>query len=217
MRKIAAVVVMVGLAGAAWAAADGKALYGAKCASCHGKDAKGNPAMAKMFKVEPAALDLSSGWTAESEKIRATSLEKGKGKMPAFGEKMSAEERAAVVAYLKGGQEAAPTKTEAAPAAKPAAAGDGAGVYAKSCGSCHGKDGKGNPGMAKMFKVEPAVLDMTAAATAGKSVADLAAVTRDGRGKMPAYKGKLSDGEISAVAAYLKGGLKAAASESERP
>lgn len=97
------------------------------------------------------------------------------------------------------------------------AAADGKALFGMKCSSCHGKDGKGNPAMAKMFKVEPSALDMTSAATAGKSGTDLAAVIRDGRGKMPAYKAKLSDGEIASVAAYLKSGVKAAAAESERP
>jgi len=46
----------------------GKAVYDAKCAGCHGKDAKGNPGMAKMFKVDPSALNLTSDEI--SKKIR---------------------------------------------------------------------------------------------------------------------------------------------------
>lgn len=104
--------------GHAWAAADGKALFAAKCASCHGKDAKGNPAMARMFKAAPAALDLSGGWTADSEKSRAAAIEKGRKNMPAFGGKLTAEERAVVIAFLKSGSSPAGE----APAAKPVGA-----------------------------------------------------------------------------------------------
>jgi mono/diheme cytochrome c family protein len=36
------------------------------------------------------------------------------------------------------------------------------------------------------------------------SDADLTALVTNGKGKMPAYKGKLSDDEISAVVKYVK-------------
>jgi mono/diheme cytochrome c family protein len=37
-----------------------------------------------------------------------------------------------------------------------------------------------------------------------KSDADLIAATTNGKGKMPAYKGKLSDAEIKAVITYIR-------------
>jgi mono/diheme cytochrome c family protein len=42
-------------------------------------------------------------------------------------------------------------------------------------------------------------------ATTGKSVDALVAVVSKGQGKMPAFAGKLSDDEIKAAAAYVKG------------
>jgi mono/diheme cytochrome c family protein len=41
---VIALLVVVGMP-LSWAAVDGKALYGAKCAACHKADASGNPAM----------------------------------------------------------------------------------------------------------------------------------------------------------------------------
>ncbi len=38
----------------------------------------------------------------------------------------------------------------------------------------------------------------------GMSDADLAAAITNGKGKMPAYKGKLTDAQISGLAAYIK-------------
>jgi mono/diheme cytochrome c family protein len=66
-------------------AADGAALYKAKCAMCHGPDASKNaPNLAKL-----------------SDKETADITTKGQGKMPAYEGKLSAEEIAAVAAAMK--------------------------------------------------------------------------------------------------------------------
>lgn len=83
--------------------ADGAAVYKAKCASCHGKDAKGNPAMVKMFKVDASALDLTDKGTLEkTDEALIDITNKGVRKMPAFAAKLKAEEVSAVVAYVRG-------------------------------------------------------------------------------------------------------------------
>ena len=93
----------------------------------------------------------------------------------------------------------------AAVAAQAADAPDGAAkTYGAKCASCHAKDGKGNAAMAKAFKVDMAALDMTKKATLDKSDADLDKVIADGLNKMPAYKGKLTDAEITGVTAYIR-------------
>lgn len=84
--------------------------------------------------------------------------------------------------------------------AKPAV--DGGALFKTKCVSCHGKDAKGNPNLAKMFKLaDPAVMNLTATK---KTDADLAKVVLAGRNKMPAFKGKLTDEEISAVIGYVR-------------
>ena len=77
-------------------AADGKALYDAKCAMCHGKDGVAKP-MAK-----PSANLNDSKWQ-EATKAEAieTVITDGKGKMKGYKDKMSAEEIKAVGAYVK--------------------------------------------------------------------------------------------------------------------
>jgi mono/diheme cytochrome c family protein len=80
----------------------------------------------------------------------------------------------------------------------------GAKTYGAKCASCHGKDGAGNAAMVKVFKVEPAALDMTKKSTLDKSNADLAKVIKDGLNKMPAYKEKLTDADIASVVAYMR-------------
>ncbi len=187
--------------------AGGEATYAAKCASCHGKDGKGNAAMAKMFKVDNAALDLTDQATLaqkDDELIAVTA--KGRGKMPAYAGKMTEAEIAEVVAYMRqlGG---GPAKAEAPAAPAPAAAAnlDAASKnYAAKCASCHGKDGKGNAAMAKMFKVDNALLDMTDAATLSKTDAELNDLTAKGINKMPGYAGKLKDQEIADLTTYIR-------------
>ncbi len=72
------------------------------------------------------------------------------------------------------------------------------------CQSCHGANGKGNPGMVKGLGVAAEALDVTKAGTKGKADAALIGIVTNGQGKMPAYKGKMSDADIAAVVKYMK-------------
>ena len=58
----------------------------------------------------------------------------------------------------------------------------GKAVYDKSCKSCHGPDGAGNPAIAKMMKVD--MKDLKSADVQGMSDDDLKKVITDGKGKM---------------------------------
>lgn len=82
--------------------AKGKEVYDKKCAMCHGKDLKGNAAMAKTFKLEPKELSLQAsdiGAKSDADLIAVTA--KGEKKMPAFEGKLSAEEIANSIAYIR--------------------------------------------------------------------------------------------------------------------
>ncbi|BDG10283.1 c-type cytochrome [Anaeromyxobacter paludicola] len=72
-----------------------------------------------------------------------------------------------------------------------AARADDASLFASKCAACHGKDGKGG--------------SMAKSPIAGMAEADAHKAIADGKGKMPAYKGKLSDAEISGLAKYVHG------------
>lgn len=74
-------------------------------------------------------------------------------------------------------------------------------TYKSKCAMCHGADGQASSPMAKSMKV-PSVKseDFTKL-----SEADMIATTSNGKGKMPGYKGKLSDAEIKEVVAYMRG------------
>lgn len=76
----------------------------------------------------------------------------------------------------------------------------GAATYKLKCQGCHGMQGKPNPGIAKAMGVKPA----SDASVKALSEAEMIAITTNGKGKMPAYKGKLSDAEIKASVEYFR-------------
>ena len=79
------------------------------------------------------------------------------------------------------------------------AQGPGADTYKAKCQMCHGADGLGATPAGKSMKAipfnDPQILH--------KSDSDLIEVTTNGKGKMPAYKGKLTDAEIKEVIGYI--------------
>ena len=80
------------------------------------------------------------------------------------------------------------------------AAVDGAAVFKAKCAMCHGPDGSASTGMGKSMGLKP----LSSPEVQKMSDADLTALVTNGKGKMPGYKDKLSDDEISAVVKYVK-------------
>jgi mono/diheme cytochrome c family protein len=78
---------------------DPKALYKAKCASCHGIDGSANTAIGKNIK----AKDLRS---AETQKLSDEKLyqviTEGRGKMPAFERSLGEDKCRQLAAYIRG-------------------------------------------------------------------------------------------------------------------
>ena len=77
----------------------------------------------------------------------------------------------------------------------------GKAVYEKSCKSCHGPDGAGNPAIAKMFKVD--MRDLKSADVQAMSDDDLKKIVTDGKGKMKPIAG-LSAKQVDDVVAFLR-------------
>jgi mono/diheme cytochrome c family protein len=75
----------------------------------------------------------------------------------------------------------------------------GEATYKAKCQSCHGADGNPNPGIAKMMGVKPA----SDATVKAHSLDEMIATTINGKNKMPAFKGKLSDDEIKGSVEYF--------------
>jgi mono/diheme cytochrome c family protein len=76
----------------------------------------------------------------------------------------------------------------------------GADTYKAKCQMCHGATGLGDTPAGKAMKAisfkDPTLI--------AKSDADLIAATTNGKEKMPAYKGKLTDGQIKEVITYIR-------------
>jgi mono/diheme cytochrome c family protein len=77
---------------------------------------------------------------------------------------------------------------------------DAANVYKAKCSVCHAPDGSGNVAMGKQLGAK----DLRSAETQKQTEAQLADSIANGVGKkMPAYKGKLTDDQIKALAGYI--------------
>jgi mono/diheme cytochrome c family protein len=104
MRKlllvIASIAVVALIAGAAFAEPDGKALYSAKCAMCHGADGVAKSMWAKtgVHNFNDAAWQKSKTDADITKVIVEGSADK---KMTGYKDKMSAEEIAAVVKHVR--------------------------------------------------------------------------------------------------------------------
>ena len=76
----------------------------------------------------------------------------------------------------------------------------GEAVYKANCQSCHGSTGTPNPGIAKAMGVKPA----TDPDYKKASEADMIAAVKDGKGKMKAFSGKLTDAQIKDAVGYFR-------------
>jgi cytochrome c6 len=72
-------------------------------------------------------------------------------------------------------------------------------VYKANCAMCHGAAGDANTPAGKNFKVPSFSSD----AVLKESDADLLAIEKNGKGKMPAWHDKLSDGQLKDLVGYI--------------
>ena len=79
-------------------------------------------------------------------------------------------------------------------------AAQGADTYKSKCQMCHAADGSGSTPAGKSTKA----VSFSAPEIVSKSDADLVAITKNGKGKMPAYAGKLTDAQITDVVAHIR-------------
>jgi mono/diheme cytochrome c family protein len=97
MKRLAAVLAASFLLSGAALAADGKALFAAKCAACHGADGKGATPVGKSLGVKDLTITKLDAAGIESM------VKKGKGKMAGFEGKLPAEDIKAIAGFVKGG------------------------------------------------------------------------------------------------------------------
>ena len=77
---------------------------------------------------------------------------------------------------------------------------DAAADFKGKCAACHGATGAGDTTMGKALKLK----DLGSAEVQKQSDADLTAVISGGKNKMPAYKGKLTDAQISDLVKFIR-------------
>ena len=101
IRKMGALLLLSALG--AWLSAptradDGAATFKSKCTACHGADGSGNTAVGKSLKIP----DLSSADVQKQTDEQLTGvITNGKGAMPAYKDKMTADQIKELVAFIR--------------------------------------------------------------------------------------------------------------------
>ncbi len=83
--------------------------------------------------------------------------------------------------------------------ARPAFADDTEALYKSKCQVCHGPDGKGSAAGQKL-----GVKDFHSAEVQKETDDALIKSTKEGKGKMPKYEGKLTDDQIKDLIKYIR-------------
>lgn len=183
---------------------DGATLYGTFCAACHGPRGEGMryPGM----NAFPAIGNPDFLAIASDELITATVRHGRPGRrMPAWGDKdggLRAAEIEAVVAHVRSFSDAPPPVETQPRRWVQADAVAGAGLYADSCASCHGKNGEGAEGPALNNRVllnaatDTYLVETISRGRRGTAMAAFAAASTT--------HATLSQQEIEAIVAFIR-------------
>jgi mono/diheme cytochrome c family protein len=76
----------------------------------------------------------------------------------------------------------------------------GQALFKSQCAMCHGQDGIGNTPVGKSM----GIVDLRSPEVQKNTDAQLASITENGKGKMPAYKTKLKPEQVKDLVAYLR-------------
>lgn len=85
-------------------------------------------------------------------------------------------------------------------AALPTRGDDAAATFKAKCAGCHAADGSGDSPAGKAMKTP----DLRSEEVQKMTDAQLIDATTNGKGKMPAYKGKLTDDQIKDLVAFVR-------------
>lgn len=169
-------------------------LFADNCAACHGADLRGGPGFPNL--TAPARLwggDLDTVAETIRVGINADGPETRRSQMSAFGTfgTLDRDQIQAVSAYIRSrsGQSLTAAERERIPS--------GAEVFATTCASCHGVDGRGD--------VTVGAPDLTDSVWIyGGDAATVYETIHSGRqGHMPAWEGRLSPADIRMLALYV--------------
>lgn len=183
-------------------------VFAKTCGPCHGKDGRGAPHLAKMLGAAPTDLAAPAVQALGEAELRRIVVE-GKGKMPAFGERLDPGQLEAILAFMRSLGPTAPATAAPPPAPAPAegapegGASLGAAIFKVSCLKCHGEDGRGRPELARALGLARERIDLRDPATRARLRAGLEETVRGGHGRMPGFEGRLADAQIDAVLDHL--------------
>lgn len=205
---------------------EGKRLYLANCAVCHGENGNGQGPGAVQLTVKPRDFQRGSfkfrstpsGSLPRDEDIDATLIRgiRGTGMVPQ--RHLLEAERRAVIAYLKtfserfkGEQPGVPVEVPPPPPAAPTVIAMGRAIYQRAqCAECHGEGGRGDGPSARTMKddrgVPLALPDLTRRPLKRGSEPEglFYTITTGLNGTpMPSYSDALDPGEIWTLVRYL--------------
>src|SRR4029453_7960027 len=174
--------------------AEGRAIYEKKCATCHGALGRGDgPASAGMNPAPPAIGTSDAMHTVTPALMyRIVSVGVAGTPMAGWADRLSADERWNVVAYVNG-MRATPTEVS-----------EGEGLYTQRCVACHGATGADDGPSASMLSKLPPELG-SFVWQAERSDEDIAQAIRAGLAgtAMPASR-DLTEGELTTMVAYVR-------------
>lgn len=182
---------------------EGYKLYKSYCMVCHGVEGEGDgPLASKLGGTKPANLTDAARVGKRSDKelfqiIQGTADHaKIDGNMPRWGLAISGPQIKSLVAYVRFLHENNHTVL-----------GDpelGKQIYLKSCAACHGPSGKGDGVMTNVLEMQPADHTKSGSISTVSNERLLEVVRDGGDNYMPAWKGILSDEDITAVVGYIR-------------
>jgi len=195
------------------AASDGKAIFASKCAACHQvSGAGGGPYPPLVGNADVTGSDTSALILSVLNGRNGPIQVNGKtfsGAMPAWKSSLSNDDVAAVLTYVRSAwtnKAAVVTPDQVAFARNPVAL-SGGDIFAARCASCHQASGQGTSaypplnGNPHVSAVDPKEMIATIVnGRAGALVVNGTTYT----GKMPTWKGQLSNADIAAVATYVR-------------
>ncbi len=192
---------------------DGKAIFAAKCAACHqATGLGGGPYPPLAGNADVTADDTSALITTVLNGRSGPITVNGRsfsGTMPTWRGQLSNAEIAAVLTYIRSAwtnRAAVVTEDQVAAAAAPKAL-SGASLFATKCATCHQANGQGTAIYPPLAGNPDVTADdpkgMIATIVNGRS-GELKVNGKTFNGRMPTWKGTLSNAEIAAAATYVR-------------
>jgi high-affinity iron transporter len=174
--------------------AEGRQLYAANCASCHGIAGAGDGAAGRGMNPRPPAIGDAATMldVSPATMYRIVAVGIGGTPMPGYGGSLTSEQRWNIVSYLLS------LRTTAQQVA------EGEGLYTQNCMSCHGALGAGDGAFARSLSRLPEEIG-SFPFQAPRSDLALANVVRDGvpgTAMPPAHA--LTPQQLNSVVAYLR-------------